>query len=170
MIELTVPLLLLLVSGAALRKKADVYALLTDGAQDGLRLLLTVAPALIIWMTAVTMLQRSGFFELTAPYLGPVCRFFGIPEELAPLMLVRPVSGSAALGIGAELMRAYGPDSTVGRTAAVMLGCSETTFYAVSVYLGAAGVRKTGRIIPAALIADLTGYIMASLSVRLFFR
>ena len=102
MIELTVPLLLLLVSGAALQKKADVYALLTDGAQDGLRLLLTVAPALIIWMTAVTMLQRSGFFELTAPYLGPVCRFFGIPEELAPLMLVRPVSGSAALGIGAD--------------------------------------------------------------------
>ena len=84
-------------------------------------------------------------------------------------MLIRPMSGSAALAVGADLMRTYGPDSLVGRTAAVMLGSTETTFYAVSVYFGAAGVRKTRYTLPAALIADLTGFLAAAISTRLFF-
>ena len=75
----------------------------------------------------------------------------------------------AALAVGADLMRTYGPDSLVGRTAAVMLGSTETTFYAVSVYFGAAGVRKTRYTLPAALIADLTGFLAAAVSTRLFF-
>ena len=84
-------------------------------------------------------------------------------------MLVRPVSGSAALGVGAELMAAYGPDSTIGRTAAVMLGSTETTFYTIAVYFGAAGIRKTRYTIPAALCADLAGFIAASWAVRVCF-
>ena len=169
MIEFVIPLMLLAVSAAALHRKLDVFALLTEGAQDGVRLLASVAPTLIILMTSVTMLQRSGFFSLAAPVLAPACHLLGLPEELAPLLLIRPVSASAALGVGAELMRVYGVDSRIGRTAAVMLACSETTFYAMSVYLGAAGVRRSRYIFPAALLADLTGYAMAGISVRLFF-
>ena len=82
------------------------------------------------------------------------------------LVLIRPFSGSAALAIGADLMAQYGVDSPVGRTAAVMLGSTETTFYAVSVYFGAAGIQKTRYTIPAALIADFTGFIMASLTAK----
>ena len=90
--------------------------------------------------------------------------------ETALLVLVRPFSGSAALAVGAELMARYGVDSQIGRTAAVMLGSTETTFYTISVYFGAAGVKKTRYALPAALIADLTGFCMAALSVRVFFR
>jgi spore maturation protein B len=85
------------------------------------------------------------------------------------LLLVRPISGSAALGVGAELISTYGPDSAVGRTAAVMLGSTETTFYTIAVYFGAAGVRKTRYAVPAALCADLAGFLSASWAVRLLY-
>jgi spore maturation protein B len=85
------------------------------------------------------------------------------------LVLIRPISGSAALAVGAELMAQYGVDSPVGITAAVMLGSTETTFYTVSVYFGAAGIQKTRYTVPAALLADFTGFFMASLTTRLFF-
>jgi spore maturation protein B len=94
----------------------------------------------------------------------------GIPPETAALVLIRPISGSAALALGAELMTRFGPDSTVGRTVAVMLGSTETTFYTISVYFGAAGIQKTRYTLPAALIADLTGFLTAALTVRLFYR
>ena len=93
----------------------------------------------------------------------------GIPPETVGLMVVRPISGSAALGVGSELITTYGPDSAVGRTAAVMLGSTETTFYTIAVYFGAAGIKKTRYAVPAALCADLAGFFFASLTVRLFF-
>ena len=86
-----------------------------------------------------------------------------------PSIQVRPVSGSGALAVGSELMEAYGADSYIGRVAAVMLGCTETTFYTIAVYFGAAGIRRTRYTVPAALTADITGFIAAALSVRLFF-
>ena len=104
-----------------------------------------------------------------AAALGPVLGRLGIPAETLPLMLVRPFSGSAALGVGAELIQNYGPDSPVGRTAAVMLGGTETTFYTVAVYFGAAGVRRSRYALPAALTADFVGFLAAALAVRLFF-
>ena len=85
------------------------------------------------------------------------------------LLLVRPVSGSAALGVGADLIRTYGPDSAVGRTAAVMLGSTETTFYTIAVYFSAAGIQKTRYAVPAALCADLAGFVAAAWAVRLCF-
>ena len=111
----------------------------------------------------------SGAMEAAASFLSPVFSFLGIPPETAALVLVRPISGSAALAVGADLMAQYGPDSPIGRTAAIMLGSTETTFYTISVYFGAAGVRRTRYAVPAALLADLTGFCMASLTARLFF-
>lgn len=169
MTDLLIPLLLIFVSVHALQKKQDVYAPLVAGAQDGLRLLFSIAPALIVLLTAVSMLRASGFFDRMSQFLAPACSFVGIPPELVPLMLIRPFSGSAALAVGAELMREHGVNSPVGRTAAVMLGSSETTFYTIGVYFGAAGVKKTRYTVPAAVVADLTGFFMAALSVRLFF-
>jgi spore maturation protein B len=84
-------------------------------------------------------------------------------------VLIRPISGSAALAVGADLINVYGPDSTIGRTVAVMLGSTETTFYTISVYFGAAGIQKTRYTIPAALFADFTAFLVASLTVRLLF-
>lgn len=168
MTDYVVPILLLLTAVLALRKRENAYDLLLDGAGEGLKLLVSIVPALVLLLTAVTMLRASGAVELLSRFLSPVFSFFGIPSETALLVLIRPLSGSAALAVGAELMGQYGPDSIIGRTAAVMLGSTETTFYTISVYFGAAGIKKTRYTIPAALFADFVGFFMASLTARLF--
>ena len=167
MTDYIVPVLLLFISVFALRKKENSYDLMLSGATEGLKLLITLIPALILLLTAVSMLRASGAIEWISRFLSPVFGFFGIPPETAMLVLIRPISGSAALAVGAELMAQYGVDSLVGRTAAVMLGSTETTFYTISVYFGAAGIQKTRYTLPAALFADLVGFFMASLTVRL---
>ena len=170
MTDYIVPLLLLTRCLLALRKKEDAYGLMLEGTADGLKMLLSILPALILLLTAVSMLRASGFIEWFSSFCAPVFHRIGIPPETAILILIRPISGSAALAVGSELMAAHGVDSLIGRTVAVMLGSTETTFYTISVYFGAAGIRKTRYTIPAALIADMTGFVMASLSVKLFFR
>ena len=169
MSDYIVPLILLTASLLALRKKENAYDLLLQGGAEGLKLLVTITPALVILLTAVHMLRASGAVALLSHLLAPLFRYVGIPPETAMLVLIRPISGSAALAVGADLMAQYGPDSAIGRTVAVMLGSTETTFYTISVYFGAVGIRKTRYAVPAALIADLVGFIMASLTVRLFF-
>ena len=169
MAEYIVPLILAVAAIAALRRRENAYDILTDGAREGFSMLLTIAPALIVLLGAVGMLRASGALEALSAVLSPALEFLGIPAETVLLLLIRPLSGSAALAVGAELMAAHGPDSLVGRTAAVMLGSTETTFYTVSVYFGACGVKKTRYAIPAALIADVVGFLAASWSVRMFF-
>ena len=169
MTDYIVPLLLFFSAALALGKRENAYNLLLQGASDGLRLIISILPALILLLTAVYMLRSSGAAEMLSRWLAPVFSFFGIPPETALLVLIRPISGSAALAVGAELMQAYGVDSQIGRTVAVMLGSTETTFYTISVYFGAAGIRKTRYTIPAALFADFVGFFMASMTVRLFF-
>ena len=168
MIDYIVPILLLAASLFALRKQENSYDLLLSGAADGLKLLSTLVPTLVMLLTAVTMLRESGAMEKISTFLSPAFRFVGIPPETAMLVLIRPISGSAALAIGADLMAQYGVDSVIGRTAAVMLGSTETTFYTISVYFGAAGIQKTRYTLPAALFADFVGFFMASITVRLF--
>lgn len=168
MTDYIVPILLLAASLFALRKQENSYDLLLSGAADGLKLLITLVPTLVLLLTAVTMLRESGAMEAISTYLSPVFRFVGIPPETAMLVLIRPISGSAALALGADLMAQYGVDSVIGRTTAVMLGSTETTFYTISVYFGAAGIKKTRYTLPAALFADFVGFFMASVTVRLF--
>ena len=169
MAEYIVPLILAVTALAALRKRENAYDILTDGAKDGFRMLLTIAPSLVVLLSAVGMLRASGALEALSAALSPALAFLGIPPETVLLLLVRPISGSAALAVGTELIAAHGPDSLVGRTAAVMLGSTETTFYTVSVYFGAWGIQKTRYAVPAALIADFVGFLTASWTVRLFF-
>ena len=168
MTDYIVPILLLASSLLALRKQENSYDLLLSGAMDGLRLLITLVPALVLLLTAVTMLRASGAMEVISRFLAPAFAFLGIPPETAMLVLIRPISGSAALAVGADLMAQYGVDAQIGRTVAVMLGSTETTFYTISVYLGAAGIKNTRYALPAALIADFVGFFMASCTVKLF--
>ena len=166
MTDYVVPALLVGASLLALRRKENAYDLLLQGGAEGLKLVFTILPALVVLLTALQMLKASGAMELLSGFLAPVFRFLGIPPETAMLVLIRPISGSAALAVGADLMAQYGPDSLIGRTVAVMLGSTETTFYTISIYFGAAGVHKTRYAIPAALFADLVGFCMASWTVR----
>ncbi len=169
MMDYVVPLILALSSSLALRKKENAYEILQQGAAEGLKLLVSLLPALILLLTAVHMLRASGAAELLSRFLGPLFSRLGIPPETAMLVLIRPISGSAALAVGADLMAEYGVDSLVGRTAAVMLGSTETTFYTISVYFGAAGISRTRYTIPVALFADFVGFLAASWTVRLLF-
>ena len=162
-----IPGLLLLAGLAALRRREDVYGALLAGGKQGLRLTVTILPALVMLLTAVELFRQSGALAALTRLLTPAAKLVGLPAETLPLALVRPFSGSGALAVGAELMGTYGPDSRIGRTAAVMLGSTETTFYTISVYFGAAGVRKSRYAVPAALIADLTGFLAAAAAVRL---
>lgn len=149
--------------------RVDVYSSLVQGAGEGLSTLVRIVPSLVGLMTAVYMLRASGALELAALALAPLLERVGLDPELLPLMLVRPISGSAALGVGAELISTYGPDSQLGRTAAVMLGSTETTFYTIAVYFGAVGITRTRYAVPAARCADLTGFLAASWAVGLLF-
>ena len=167
--ELVLPLILCGVALYGAAHRVDVYGALVKGAGQGLDTVVRIVPALIALLPAVYMLRASGALELAAELLRPLLEGLGLPAELLPLMLVRPISGSAALGVGAELMTTYGPDSELGRMAAVMLGSTETTFYTIAVYFGSVGVNKTRYAVPAALCADLTGFLAAAWGVRLFF-
>ena len=155
----------LLLSGASLwgaRRRVDVYDALVTGGKSGLQVAVSILPALAALLTAVYMLRASGALDALTALLAPALTALGVPPETAPLLVIRPLSGG-------DIMRQYGPDSYIGRCAAVMLGCTETTFYTVAVYFGAAGIRKTRYTIPAALTADLAAYLAAAWAVRLFF-
>ncbi len=169
MADYLIPLIFLCASLLALRQRENAYDLLLQGGKEGLCLMGSILPTLVVLLTAVQMLRSSGAFDLLSQLLAPVFSLFGIPPETAMLVLVRPISGSAALAVGADLMARYGPDSLIGRTAAVMLGSTETTFYTISVYFGSLGISRTRYAIPAALIADLIGFCVASWTVRWLF-
>ena len=169
MMSMVVPCILLSVAIWGIYCKVDVWSTLVEGGTQGLRTAVGMVPSLVGLLCGVYMLRASGVLELLEGVLAPVLSWVGIPPETVGLLVVRPVSGTAALGMGAELISSYGPDSLVGRTAAVMLGSTETTFYTVAVYFGAAKINRTRYAIPAALCADMAGFLAASWAVRWLF-
>ena len=164
--ELVVPVLLCFTACYALGKRVDVYTALTRGAEEGLNVLVHMLPSLIALLTAVYMFRASGAMEYLGALLAPALERVGIPPEVAPLLFIRPISGSGALAVGSELMATYGPDSYIGRVAAVMLGSSETTFYTIAVYFGSVGIVKTRYTIPASLCADAVMFLTSAAAVR----
>ena len=164
---LLVPALLCFTACFASARGVDVYAALTSGAAEGLNVLLRILPSLVALLSAVCMLRASGALEALSALLAPLLSALGIPSEVAPLLFIRPISGSGALAVGTEIMSEAGVDTYVGRVAAVMLGSSETTFYTVAVYYGAAGITKTRYTIPAALCADVVMFLASAFFVRL---
>lgn len=145
----------------------DVYAALLDGSDKGLKLTMELAPALVLLFALIHCLRASGLSDFLGELAAPLLRRLGVPGETALLMLLRPLSGSGALAAASELIEAYGPDSLIGRTAAVMIGSSETTFYVIAVYYAAAGLRETRWAVPAALCADLACFLSAAWICRL---
>ena len=160
--QLAVPLLVLLAVLAAFLRGVDVYDAMTAGARKGLVTLWEILPSLLVIFPAIRLFRASGLPELLGTALRPVFTLLGVPEETGLLMLLRPLSGSGALAVASELMQRHGPDSLIGRTAAVMLGSSETSLYVLAVYFSAAGVRDDGRALPAALCADLVCFLASA--------
>ena len=164
---LVIPFLLAGTALYGLRRKVDIYNALAAGAENGLTVLIRILPPLVCLLTAVSMLRASGALEWFTALCAPLLNALGIPPETMPLMLIRPVSGSGALAVGSDLIERFGPDRYLGRVVAVMLGSSETTFYTIAVYFGAAGIRRIRHTIPAALTADFMVFFASALAVRL---
>ena len=162
LLALTAPLLLAFGLALAALRDVDGYRALTEGARKGLQVVLDIFPALLLLFPAIALLRASSLLEMLEGRLAPLLLRLGIPPETGLLLLLRPLSGSAALAAASELIARCGPDSLTGRTAAVMLGSSETTFYVIAVYLTAAGVKNSRWAIPAALCADLACFLSAA--------
>ncbi len=167
--DLIIPLLFagIMIWGAV--RRVDVFRCFCDGAAGGLRTTAEILPALVLLVISVGMLRASGAVELLTGLLEPLCSAVGFPPECMQMVLLRPFSGSGAMAVYDSIAGEYGADTMPERTAAILLGSSETTFYTIAVYFSAVKVRRTRYAVPAAMTADLTAWIVCSLTVGLFF-
>ncbi len=147
----------------------NVFESFLSGARTGIGVAFRIIPALVALITAVGVFKASGALDLLTHSLAPITELVGIPAEVVPLALLRPISGSGAMVIFNDLLTRFGPDSLVGRIASVMEGSTETTFYTIAVYYGATSIRRIRHTVSASVIADLTGFIMSAICVRIFF-
>ncbi len=162
-----IPALLAGIPVVALARGVKVYPAFVDGAKQGFETAVRIIPPLVAILVALGMLRASGAMDAATRALAPVTGWLGIPASVVPILVVRPLSGGAALGVVGDVLRAEGPDSYAGRLVSVMAGSTETTFYVLAVYMGAAGVSRFRHALPAALLADLAGFAAAIVAVRL---
>jgi spore maturation protein B len=162
-----VPTFLFLVLTVGLVKKVPIFEEFTAGAGDGLRTCVKVLPSLVALMTAVSMLRASGLMEMLTAVVQPVAELMGIPAEIVPMAVLRPVSGSGSLAMLESIYKIYGADSLIGRVASVMQSSTETTFYTMAIYYGYIGVKRTRHTLVSAMGGDITGIIISALAVRL---
>ena len=152
-----IPFLIVIILLTALWKRLPVYDLFAAGAKNGLQTAVQVLPNLAAMLCAISMMQASGLMDALCGMCAPLMRLMGLPAEVAPLVLVRPLSGSGALAVLEDLLERYGADSRIGLIASTVMGSSETIFYTVCIYLSAIGEKKTGYAIPCSLIGMLAG-------------
>lgn len=161
-LALAVPLIISYICIYAAFCHVDIYSAMICGAKKGLRVVADILPALIVLFPAIYLLRSSSLPTLLEKLIAPVFKVLGIPPETSLIMLLRPLSGSGALAAAADIMERFGADSLLGRTASVMIGSSETTFYVIAVYFAAANVKNSRWAIPAALCADLACFISSA--------
>jgi spore maturation protein B len=153
---------------AALRR-IPVYEEFVEGAKEGFQVGVRIIPFLVAMLVAIGMFRGAGGIDLITRWIRPFLDLIGFPPELLPMALVRPLSGTASLGVFAELVRQHGADHLIARTAATVLGSTETTFYVVALYFGAVNVRRTRHAVPAGLIADAVGIVASVVICRWMF-
>ena len=164
---LSVPVIMAVIILSGLINKVKIFDAFTTGAKEGLKVSFNVFPSLLGLMTAVAMLKASGVLELISIPLKPLLNFIGMPKEVLPLALMRPVSGSGAISILTDILNTSGPDSFAGKCASVIMGSTETTFYTLAVYFGVVNITKTRHTLRCALTADLVGIISAVMFTQL---
>lgn len=166
--DIILPLLLVLFGLACLLSKKDTGTLFIEGASEGIRSAFSILPPLVLLMTATSMFSASGASELLTKLLSPVFDMIGVPSELTPLLIVRPLSGSGSTALLSDALNTYGPDSYIGRCASIISASSDTVFYVTALYMSGAGVKKTRYTIPCALAVMVFGTVMSCLLARLF--
>jgi spore maturation protein B len=150
-------------------KKVPTYETFVEGGKEGIKIAISIIPFLVGMLVAISIFRASGALEFFVGLLRPVLERIGVPPEIIPLAILRPISGNAALGVTSDLIATYGPDSFIGRLASVMQGSTDTTIYILTVYFGAVGIKKMGDALKIGLMADLIGYIASIIVVTIFF-
>lgn len=163
-----VVILLILVMGAI--KKVPTYESFVEGGKDGIKITFSIIPYLIGMMVAISIFRASGAMDLLIGWMKPVLNFLGVPSEVVPLALIRPISGNASLGMVSDLIATYGPDSFIGKVASTIQGSTDTTLYVLTVYFGAVGIKKMGDALKVGLLADLVGIGAAILLATIMFQ
>jgi spore maturation protein B len=164
-----IPALILFVLIFAAVRGIKIYEVFVEGAKEGFQVAVRIIPYLVAMLVAIGVFRAGGAMEMLGKLVGPVTNLIGMSPEVLPMALLRPLSGSGALGVLSELVTTHGPDSLIGRMASVMMGSTETTFYVMAVYFGSVSVYRTRHAVPGGLIADITGLLVAVFVTNLFF-
>jgi len=163
------PVIIVFILTMGLYKKVPLYETFTEGAKDGFKTAISIIPYLVAIIVAISMFRASGIIEIIGQFLSPVLSKFNIPADTIPIMIVRSLSGSAALGVFSDIANNLGPDNYATKLSAVMVGSSETTFYVLAVYFGAVGISKLRYAWLVGLLADFIGIVAAILVCNLVF-
>ena len=164
-----IPVVVTIIIVCGLFKKVNIFEAFTIGAKDGINTVISILPALVGLLAAISVLRTSGALDFVINFISPLTKLFGIPDDVMPLALLRPVSGSGALAVVNDILKNSGPDSMSGKIASVMMGSTETTFYTLCVYFGSVNITDSRYTLFAALCADLAGFIASVWVCRLFF-
>jgi spore maturation protein B len=165
-----IPFLLVSIPLYGLWRRVPVYEQFVDGAKDGFWVAVRIIPYVVAILVAIGMFRASGAMEVLQEALRTPMSWLGVPPEVLPMAIVRPLSGSGSLAVLSDTVAAHGSDSVITRIAATIYGSSETTFYTLAVYFGAVGIRRTRHAVPAGLIADLAGVLLAAWVVQWLIR
>ncbi len=167
--DLIVPFIIfgIIVSGMCTKK--NVYDIFNEGAREALKITVDIVPSILGLMMAIGMLNSCGVTELLVGFLKPFLSFIGMPPEVLPLSVLRPISGSASIGIVGDVLEKCGPDSYAGRVASVMMGSTETTFYTIALFYGTVKTKVSGRVVVSALAGDFAGMLASIIFCRLLF-
>lgn len=165
-----IPFVIFYIVGFGLLMKAPVFHEFTKGAEDGFKVVLNIMPTLIGLMVAIGILRASGTLDLLANIMKPVTDFLRFPSELVPLVTVKLFSSSAATSLLLDVFKEYGPDSYLGRLSSIIMSCTETVFYTMSVYFMTAKVKKTRYTLAGALLTNLIGVIASLILTNLIFK
>ena len=158
---LAIPFVILMIITYGVIEKNKVFDTFCDGAKEGIKIVLNIFPTLIGIFLAVGLLRSSGILDAILNLLNPIISFLGIPMEIMPLAMLRPVSGSAATAVATDIMKNYGVDTTIGLITSTIMGATETTLYTIAIYTSAVGIKKTRFVLASALIADFVGMLTA---------
>lgn len=164
-----IPSIILVVLVVATWKKLPTYELFVEGGKEGVKMAFSLLPFLLGMMVSIAILRGSGAMDAMVNFISPVLSQLGIPSEIVPLAAIRPLSGTAALGMTTDLIQTFGPDSFIGRLASTMQGSTDTTLYILTVYFGAVGIRRMGDALKVGLIADFIGIIASIVVVSIVF-
>lgn len=164
-----IPVILLLVPLVAMVRGVKVYETFVEGAEAGFATAIKTIPYLVAMLVAISIFRASGAMEVLVAALSPVLNYVGLPAEVLPHAVMRPLSGGAALGIASDIIKTHGPDSFLGRLVSTMQGSCDTTFYVLTLYFGSVGIRKYRYSVVLGLVADLTTLIASIFIVRMLF-